>query len=184
MKIDIKTVERLKDALLERGRRTTMVLSPAYESLTREGLLSAEETQTLIRIEPIAEAMFLMMAVDGDLAPAELDVIRGAIRALTDSGLRSGTIKVMLETFAKRMDDEGWEARLDSVAETLSEDRGDAETAYALVGAVALADKEVALEENEFIDKFAERLDITDERCCQLLDFVRGEKELPWEKGK
>lgn len=173
MKLDTTTIQRLRDALLERGQRSSMVLSPAYEDLTREGLLSGEEMALLTRVDPIAEAMFLMMAADGTLAEEELDVIRGAIRDLSDSKLRSGTINVMLESYAEKMSRFGWESRLEVVAEKLSKAPSEAETAFTLVAAVALADREVTLEENDLIDRFSELLKIDDERCCELLDIIK-----------
>ncbi len=51
--------------------------------------------------------MFLMMAADGTLAEVERDAVRGAIRGLTDNLLRSGTINVLLESYAKRLADSG-----------------------------------------------------------------------------
>jgi tellurite resistance protein len=180
MKLDTRTIERLRDALMEQGQRTTMVLSPAYESLTREGLLTDAESELLVRIDPIAEAMFLMMTADGEAAQEELDVIRGAIRDLSDSKLRSGTIEVMMETYGEKVGRDGWKVRLQRVAEHLSSETSDAEMAYTLVAAVALADAEVTLEENELIDRFAELLGLTDARCCDLLDEVRHETRAPW----
>ena len=97
MKIQTVTITRLRDALLQSGRRPSMLVSSAYETLTREGLLSLEEIAALNRVDPLAETMFLMMAADGTLADSERDAVRGAIRGLTDNVLRSGTIKVMME---------------------------------------------------------------------------------------
>src|SRR5258706_802241 len=96
MKLQTTTVSRLRDALLQSGRRPSLVVSSAYETLTREGMLSLEEIGALQRVDPLAETMFLMMAADGTLAEVERDAVRGAIRGLTDNLLRIRTIKVML----------------------------------------------------------------------------------------
>ncbi len=180
MKLDTKTIERLRDTLMEQGQRTTLVLSPAYEHLTREGLLTSQETEKLGRVDSVAEAMYLMMASDGEVAEVELDVIRGAIRDLTDSTLRSGTISVMMDNYAEKVARDGWEVRLQTVADQLSSETGNAETAYTLVAAVALADAQVTLEENELIVRFAGLLGLTDERCWELLEEVRRETLAPW----
>ena len=103
MKLQTVTIERLRDALLQSGRRPSVVLSSAYETLTREGLLSPEEAGALNRVDPLAEAMFLMMSADGVVADSERDAVRGAIRGLTDNLLRSGTINVMLENYEQRL---------------------------------------------------------------------------------
>jgi len=78
MKIQTATISRLRDALLQSGRRPSMVASSAYETLTREGLLSPEEVGSINRVEPMAETMFLMMAADGTLAESERDAARSA----------------------------------------------------------------------------------------------------------
>src|SRR4051812_2722847 len=144
MKIQTATITRLRDALLLSGRRPSMVASSAYETLTREGLLSPEEVGSINRVEPLAETMFLMMAADGTLAEAERDAVRGAVRGLTGDLLRTGTINVMLETFAARLAGSNRDARLHDIAETIAEDPNEAEGAFALAAAIALADDEVS----------------------------------------
>lgn len=170
MKIETVTITRLRDALLASGRRPTMVLSPAYETLTREGLLSQEETMALSRIDPLAETMFLMMSADGKIEESERDVVRGAIRGLSDNLLRSGTINVMIENYQKRLAEQGRDARLQEIAEEIAEEPSEAEGAFALAAAVALADEEIADEENALINQLAEWFGISEERAGQILD--------------
>ncbi len=186
MKIETATIRRLRNALLKSGRRPSLVLSPAYETLARQGLLTPEESAALERLDPLAETMFLMMAADGKVAEEEHDVVRGALRGLTADLLHSGTIKVMLENYAQRLAEEGREERLREIAEQLSADPGEAEAAFALAAAVALADEEVADEEDELINQLAEWLGIAPERADQILDQLgqdRIETEGPdWEE--
>src|SRR5262245_31978799 len=137
MNVKTQTIARLRDALLESGRRPSTVLSSAYEALTRAGLLSAEEMAGLNRVEPLAETMFLMMAVDGKVADVERDAVRGAIRGLTGNVLRTGTINVMLETYAERLAEQGRDQRLHEIAEDLADEPSEAEGAFALAAAVA-----------------------------------------------
>src|SRR5271157_2935282 len=100
MQIHTATISRLRDALLQSGRRPSLILSPAYETLARSGLLSPEETAAVERIDPIAETMYLMMTADGNISDVEKDALRGAVRGLADNLIRTGTINVMFETFA------------------------------------------------------------------------------------
>jgi len=177
MKLRTATIERLRDALLQSGRRPSVVASSAYETLTREGLLAPEEVGAINRVGPLAETMFLMMAADGSLAEVERDTIRGAIRGLTDNLLRTGTINVMLEGYEKRLADSGRDARLHEIAEELAEDPSEAEAAFALAAAVALADDEVSDEENSFISQLAEWFGITVERAGQILDQLEDDRQ-------
>ena len=178
MKIQTATIERLRDGLLTSGRRPSMVASSAYETLTREGLLTPEELGAITRVGPWAETMFLMMAADGTLAEVEHDAVRGAIRDLTDNLLRSGTINVMLETYQKRLAEHGRDARLQEIAEELAEAPNEAEGAFALAAAVALADAQVSEEENVFINQLAEWFGISAQRATEILDQLEDDRKL------
>lgn len=178
MKIETTTIVRLRDALLQSGRRPSMVVSPAYETLARQGLLSPEEAAALERVESVGETMYLMMAADGQVNTAEKDAIRGAIRGLTGNVLRSGTIEAMLANYASRLAEQGRDARLQDVAECLSEIPLEAESAFALAAAIAMADDQVAEEENQFINQLAEWFGLTKDRAEAILDELdedRGE---------
>jgi tellurite resistance protein len=177
MKIQTVTIERLRDALLHSGRRPSMVASSAYETLTREGLLSPEEISSIQRVEPLAETMFLMMAADGKLAEAERDAVRGAIRGLTDNLLRTGTINVLLESYERRLSISGRDARLREIADQIAEDPNEAESAFALAAAVALADDEVTDDENLFINQLADWFGISEQRTAEILDQLEDDRE-------
>jgi tellurite resistance protein len=170
MKLKTRTIERLRDALLQSGRRPSLVASSAYETLTRNGLLSNDEIVALNRVDPLAETMFLMMAADGKLTDAERDAVRGGIRGLTDDVLHAGTITVMLENYQGRLEAEGRDERLREIAESIAEQSSEAESAFALAAAVALADDDVAEEENAFINQLAGWFGITPERSSAILD--------------
>ena len=176
MKIETATIRRLSEALLQSGRRPSVVLSSAYETLTREGMLSPEESAALTRVDPLAETMFLMMSADGRIADEERDAVRGAIRGLTDNLLRSGTINVMLENYEQRLAEQGRDARLHEIAEEIAEERSEAEGAFALAAAVAMADNEIAEEENEFINQLADWFGIADDRATEILDQLEEDR--------
>lgn len=176
MKIKTVTIERLRDALLQSGRRPSVVLSSAYETLTREGLLSPEEASALNRVDPLAETMFLMMSADGEVADAERDAVRGAIRGLTDDLLRSGTINVMLQNYEQRLKSQGRDARLQEIASEIAEETSEAEGAFALSAAIALADDRVTDEENDFINQLAEWFGISPGRASEILDQLEEDK--------
>lgn len=179
MKLKTKTILRLRDALLQSGRRPSFVASSAYETLTREGLLSPEEVGALTRVDPVAETMFLMMAADNKVTDTEREAVRGAIRGLTNSGLRTGTINVMLENYERRLATDGRETRLREIAETIAEEPTEAESAFALAAAVALADDEVADEENAFINQLAEWFGLSPERSAEILDQLEEDQKSP-----
>ncbi|HEX3597542.1 MAG TPA: TerB family tellurite resistance protein [Polyangiaceae bacterium] len=176
MKIETATIRRLRDALLESGRRESPVLSPAYETLARAGLLSEDERTALNRIAPVGETLFLMMAADGKVTASERDALRGAIRGLAGDVLHEGTILVMLEQYEKALENEGREARLESLGATLSATPAAAEGAFALAAAVALADDEVADEERALVDQIRTWFGISSDRASVLLHQLDDDK--------
>ena len=176
MKIETATIRRLRDNLLQSGRRPSAVLTPAYETLTRQGLLSPEEMGALTRVDPLAETMFLMMAADNRVTDVERDAVRGAVRGLTDDILRTGTINVLLETYEQRLHKQGREARLREIADEIADEPSEAEGAFSLAAAVALADDEVTDGENEFINQLAEWFGITEQRAGEILDQLEEDR--------
>lgn len=176
MKIETATIRRLRDALLESGRRASTIMSPAYETLARAGLLTEEEKTALDRVDPMAETLFLMIAADGKVTESERDALRGAIRGLAGDALHEGTIRVMLEQYERSLQKEGREARLRSLGTILSGIPAAAEGAFALAAAVALADDEVADEERALVDQIREWFGITSERASIILHQLDHDK--------
>jgi tellurite resistance protein len=176
MKIETATIQRLRDALLQSGRRPSVIVSPAYETLARQGLLDAAEASALERVDPCVETMYLMMAADGTVKLTELDAIRGAVRGLTGNRLRSGTVDFMMSTYAARLKMQGREQRLEEIADQLSESPVEAESAFALAAAVALADDTVADEENALINQLALWFGISQDRAETILDELEHDR--------
>ncbi len=121
-------------------------------------------------IGPLCEAMFLMMNADGDVATAEREVLRGAVRNLSHDSVRTAQIDKLLERAKERVERDGMQARLQAVASELKEDPARAEVAFVLAAAIAFADNLIADAENETLTTLAELLEISDERANALLD--------------
>lgn len=177
--VNLKTrlVERLRDSLLQSGRRTSDVESSALEILAREGLLSSREKDAFLRVEPIAELLFLVVAADELVADTELLAIRGAVRGLSGDILTDATVQVMVESFALRLRDEGAAARLAAVTRVLASDRNEAESAFCLAAAVALADSSVSDSESRLMDELAASLGITAQDRERILGEVAQDKD-------
>jgi uncharacterized tellurite resistance protein B-like protein len=158
------TLSRLRDQLLDAGGRpsaASMADSPAEHRVV---------------FAPLCEAMYLMMVADGDVSSEERDVLRGALRNLSDSTLRSAEIDALVAQAAKNVQAEGRDVRLRAVADDLMADRQRAEVALVLAAAIAFADNAIADNENETLNAFAEAMGIDDARAEALFDEV--EKEL------
>ncbi len=172
MKLRTRTIERLRDALLQSGRRASPVVSSAFETLARSGLLTSDERVAVERVDAVAEAMFLVIAADEKLVESELAAMRGAIRGLTGDALSDGVIKVMLETYALRLKSEGRSARIAAVADIVSRDRSEAESAFALACAVALADDDVAVSEDAVVQELGSAIGFDDATKKRILNHL------------
>ncbi len=174
MKLDIATIEALRDALLVSGREPTPVVSSAYDVLTREGLLSPQEMDALYSVDATAETLFLMSAADDRVLEEEVLAVRGAIRALTNDVLHPKTIDVMLENYSSNLGQYGRDARLQAIGESLQRRPEEAENAFALAAAVAVADQELASQEQDLILKLASWFGIRAELAQKIISQLEA----------
>ena len=126
-------------------------------------------------LDAVAEAMYLMISADGKIEDAEREVLRGALRELTVGAMRSALIEQLLNGFEEAKQKEGQEARMNAIASVLCERPEAAEAAFVLSAAVAFADNEIADEENDVLNGFAEKLGISNERAEELLDGLEAD---------
>ena len=169
MKLEPDSLLRMRRALLERGRPS--LLPPAGQPISSgPPPLSDEARAAAERVAPICELLYLMMCADGSDNRAERELLRGAVRALTDGQLRSATIDAMLARFDEARTHEGQRARLSHVANLLAADRADAEAAYSLAAALALADGGADARELVLLEELGELLGLSRERRAQLVD--------------
>jgi uncharacterized tellurite resistance protein B-like protein len=162
------TVARLRDKLRLRGQRPSI----AALGLDPEAAVTAAVTA---QYGPICEAMYLMMSADGSISAEERDVLRGALRNLSEDSIHTAHIDAMLDAAAKAVTEQGRDARLQDVIDSLADDPARAEVAFVLAAAIAFADSAIADEENETLDRFAEGLGIDESRANELLDSVEAD---------
>jgi uncharacterized tellurite resistance protein B-like protein len=163
------TLQKLRDQLKKRGQRPSVVLEPGA---TPE---AAEATAVAAAYGPLCEAMYLMMSADGDVSEDERQVLKGALRNLSDDQLRGAQIESLMEAAAKSVDEHGREERLKEVILALHEDRARAEVTFVLAAAIAFADNAIADQENETLNQLAEGLGIDEATANQLLDSVEAD---------
>ena len=170
IKLQPKTLERIRDHFREVGQ-------PASVAFTRPTQLDdpfAGDPDAKRRFEALFESMFLMIGADGDVSDSEREVMRGAVRGLTDNAVRSGHIDKMFEECKARAG-EGIEKRLAAIAPVLQEDEALVEAAFSLSAAIAFADSEIKDEENELINQMAEAFGIDGDRADELLNLLENE---------
>ncbi|MBW2522894.1 MAG: TerB family tellurite resistance protein [Deltaproteobacteria bacterium] len=158
------TLARLRDRLQERGQRPSIVLP---------GTKLPESTLELLHVTAeygaLCEAMYLMMAADGRVLTVEREVLKGALRELSDDTVRGVHIEAMIDAASKRLVTDGREARMQAVVESLQQDPVRAEVAIVLAAAIAFADGDFAPEENDILQQLAQGLGLSPERVNELL---------------
>ncbi|MGH7438032.1 MAG: TerB family tellurite resistance protein [Polyangiaceae bacterium] len=152
-------IRALSERLRDRGAPNSVVRAP--------GGGDPETEMLLLEYGPLCEVMFLAMSVDGAIEQAERDVLRGALRELDDR-IRTTHFGALLRKVEESLVADGHAARLRAVAKQLNEDPVRAEVGYILASAIAYADKDVSMAENEFLNDLADALGIDDARSEEL----------------
>lgn len=171
MLLDSEALTRLRDELLQRGGRQSLAPEPGPGG--RVHASAAEVHAVMQRVAPLCEVLYLLMVADGQSDTDELDLLRGAIRALTDGALRSSFIDALLSRFEAALLAHGRQQRLEQVAAQLSADREDAEAAFTLAAVMTIADRSSSLVERATLDELRELLGISPQRAQVLLGAAR-----------
>ena len=168
IQVNTAAIAKLRDRLLETGGPPS-VLATGPEAMRAAHPLAGDDDAVAL-FDAAFEAMFIMLSADGNISQAEKDVLRGAIRELTAGAVRTADIDRMSGECQGRLGKDGAEKRLESVAAALKKDASAAEAAFVLAAAMAFADQEIADEENETLNSFADLLGIDVDRANELLD--------------
>ncbi|HEU4536677.1 MAG TPA: TerB family tellurite resistance protein [Polyangiaceae bacterium] len=168
----------LRARLQARGERRSITWAVAANAAE-----VAEAVRVVEEYGPICEAMYLVMSADNRVSNVERSVLRGALRVLSNDRVRSTHIESMVDVAARKVVEDGWEARLASVAERLHGDQARAELVYVLAHALAAADGAISPPEQRVLDAFAEALHIDGETAARLLATLERDAEADTNSG-
>jgi tellurite resistance protein len=146
----------------------------AYARRTQGATLDGEERAKADELDATIEAMFLMAAVDGSVAGQEVAQLAAMMQAMFDTRDRQGPIDLdaTLIDLSRRLERDGWTARLDDVTRRLRTDESRS-FAFRLAAAVAFVDDHVAHAEAAAIDALAASLNLSRDVSQQILSEVR-----------
>jgi len=159
-----KRIERLRDKLMERGQPTLHQFQGRTQTVT-----TPELTALTQRVRPFAEVMYLVLVSDRQITDRERDLLRGAIRSLTDGALSTTAMSSMMEEFEHCRTRDGLDLRLDLLASVLYPDRADARLALGLATVAAEVDHAFGAEKRALIDGLGERLGISRGEVQEML---------------
>jgi hypothetical protein len=162
-----KRIERLRDKLMERGQRGQPTL---HQFQGRHPTVMSPELSALAqRVRPFAEVMYLVLVADREITDRERDLLRGAMRSLTDGALSTPAMSSMMDEFEHCRTRDGVDLRLDLLASVLYPDRADARLALGLATVAAEADHSFGAEKRALIDGLGERLGISRREVQEML---------------
>jgi len=161
-------------ARLVRGQ-TARETALAFARSRTEKLAAAERARA-DEFEAILEAMFLMAAVDGEVAAEEIGQLAASVQAIVDTsgGRLSLDLEPVLEELAAHLKRDGWKGRLDTLAARLPSDESRS-FAFRLAAAVAFVDDNVVHAEAAAIDALAAALGIDGDDSQRILAEVQDE---------
>lgn len=147
----------------------------AFSRSRHEKLADAERAKA-DEFEAILEAMFLMAAVDGQIAPDEVGQLAASVQAILDT--TGGKLKLDLgpamDELGARLARDGWKGRLDTLARRLVTEESRT-FAFRLAAAVAFVDDNVVHAEAAAIDALAGALGIPADDSQRILGEVQEE---------
>ena len=143
---------------------------------SRHEKLAATERARADEFGAILEAMFLMAAVDGEVAEDEAGQLAASVQAIVDTsgGRVNLDLEPVLEELAADLKRDGWKARLDTLATRLISDESRS-FAFRLAAAVAFVDDHVVHAEAAAIDALAAALGLDPDDSQRILAEVQDE---------
>jgi eukaryotic-like serine/threonine-protein kinase len=160
IRLPTAAITALRNRLRDRGVRPSISVPTAVDDALDQLIVE--------HYGPLCEAMYVMMAADGQISGAERDVIRGALRELDDR-IRSRHVETLVAQSAENLARDGRGPRLAAIAEAIGEDVALAEAAVLLAAAVAYADGEIADAEDAVMLELLDVLHISHDRMRELL---------------
>lgn len=166
--------ERLARLASRTGGLSVDAAARAYERRVKGAQLGDDEHAQADELDATIEGMFLMAAVDGAVAGQEVDQLAATMQAMLDTRERRGPfdIDATLVELSRRLERDGWTARLDEVARRLRTEESRS-FAFRLAAAVAFVDDHVAHAEAAAIDALAAALGLSNDVSQQILHDVR-----------
>src|SRR5690606_25226420 len=157
MNIDTPLIQNLRAHLLSLSRQS---MAPRHGAMAAS-LSSPEEAAVMERFRPFAELFYLVASADGEVDAEERAIMMGAFRALTGGRVRGSTLEALEAQLKELVEGQGSLNRLEEVCAYLGSDREDAELAFTLASAVALANEDFDPREQSLLSHLASWLGIS-----------------------
>ena len=157
-------LEILRVRLLERGQRPSLVLAGGAASAA-----VIEAIQVVEEYGPLCELSYLIMIADNKVSNLERDVLRGALRTISNNLVRSSHMESMIDHIAHQVVEQGAPARLNHAIARLLHMPARAEVAYIIAHAVAEADGPAVESEKQVLATIAQGLGIHPRKAIELL---------------
>lgn len=119
----------------------------------------------------LVDAGVLAACADGEIAQEELDVVSEVILGFSEGQASQRDIRELMAASAEAISTQGYEARLDALAENLFNDELK-HLGLSVAAAVLLSDSEYNEEEDEVYEDIADALDVDEDTSTAIFNQV------------
>jgi uncharacterized tellurite resistance protein B-like protein len=133
--------------------------------------MSASDMAYADRFAALLEAAFLVAAADGELSAVEGEQLAAAMIDLTEGQIPDEEIEALIDAFLEALHEEGFEARIKSVAQSLDSPEL-RRAAFALAAGIACVDGKILAEEVEIFEALAKAFEIPTGEIDSILKQV------------
>jgi hypothetical protein len=119
----------------------------------------------------LVDAGVIAACADGEIAAEELDVVSDVIQGFAQGQASSREIRELMVASAEAITEQGYEARLEALAENLFTDELKS-LGLQVAAAVLLSDSDYNEDEDEVYDDIASALDIDEDTAVEIFNFV------------
>jgi uncharacterized membrane protein YebE (DUF533 family) len=138
-------------------------------------LKKSQRDSAVNSIAGIAEAGFLAAASDGVLTEEEMNALASVLDSLFDGEASAKQIRKIINACAEALDEEGFEGRMDGIADLLPDD----DSRYAAlmtVASVIMSDDDFDPDnEGEYYDDLADRIGVDEDTALEIWNDIANE---------
>lgn len=140
----------------------------ARKSKKKNSPLAARRQAAINALAGICESAYLAAVADGELGDDELGMLVGIVHEVMEGEASTEQIQEILEACDSAFAEDGFETRMNHIAEKLPTDESRVMALYIAAGVILGDDEYDADSEGAFYDDFAQMLGVSEELAAEI----------------
>jgi hypothetical protein len=116
----------------------------------------------------VCESAYLAAAADGEVTEAEVALLGGIVMGLFDNEIEESQVLDILEACETAFEEEGFQARMDAIADKLPSQESRLTALYVVAGTILGDDEYDAENEGQFYDDFAVQIGVDEGTAAEI----------------